>query len=250
MAERIRTTTAEHTAGWEGVDRPSVSLTAPLDRVRWSSVLAGLFTTLASMIVFTVLGLAIGLSTFDAQNPGSFGIGAGIFGAVSAIISFALGGYVAARTTAVAGSGNGTLNGAMVWIVAIPLIVNMLGAGIGSLLGTATDVATTAAVTAAEVAAPVVQEAAEDVAANPAAQATVAEGVEAVATQAQGAAADIQEQVENISPQDVENAARNVSGAAWGTLLALGLTLAAAAFGGLLGTRRFPTEVAQIRPRS
>jgi hypothetical protein len=249
MAERERMRAERTTTAWEGVDSPSVSLTAPLDRVRWSSVLAGLFTTLASLIVLTVLGIAIGLSTFDAQNPDNFGIGAGIYGAIAAIISFALGGYMAARTTAVTGEGNGVLNGAMVWIVAIPLIVNLLGAGIGTLLGTATDLAATAATTAAEVAAPVVQEAAEDVAADPAAQATAVEGAEAVATQAQGAVAEVQEQVESITPQDVENVARDMSGPAWGALLALALTLAASALGGLAGTRRLPTEVAEIRAR-
>jgi hypothetical protein len=225
-----------------------MSLTAPLDRVRWSSVLAGLFTALVSIIFLTVLGVAIGLSTVDVNNLDNFGFGAGIYGAIAAIISFALGGYMAARTTAVTGQRNATLNGFMVWVVAIPLIVNMLGAGVGSLLGMATDVATTAATTAAQVAAPIVQEAAEDVAANPAAQATVVEGAETGATQAQGAVAEVQEQVESVTPQEVENVARDVSGTAWGVLAALALTAAAAALGGMAGTRRYPTDVATIRP--
>jgi hypothetical protein len=209
-------------------------------------VLAGLFTTLAAMIVLTILGIAIGLSTFDAQNPDNFGIGAGIYGAISAIIAFALGGYMAARTTAVSGPGNAALNGAMVWLVTIPLIVNMLGAGIGTLLGTAADVATTAATTAAEVAGPAVQEAIQEAAQNPTLQATAVEGAEAVATQAQGAAAEVQEQVQDITPQDVENVARDLSGPAWGALLALGLTLLASVIGGSLGMRRYPTEVARV----
>jgi hypothetical protein len=258
-----------------------MTLTAPLDRVRWSAVLAGLFTALVSIIFLTVLGVAIGLSTVDANNLDNFGLGAGIYGAVAAIIAFALGGYMAARTAAVTGTGNATLNGFMVWVVAIPLIVNLLGAGIGSLLGMATDVATTAATTAAQVAAPVVQEAAEELADNPALQATVAEGVndavnpaaqatvaegtgdgavnpaaqatvaqgaETIATQAQGAVAEVQEQVESVTPQDVENVARDVSGTAWGVLIALGLTALAAAFGGMVGTRHYPTEVASVKP--
>lgn len=228
------------------VDYSDVAVVSPMDRIRWSSILAGLFTVLAALAVLTVFGLALGLSTFDANQPQSFGIGAGVYGIISALIAFGLGGYMSARTTAVAGRGNAVLNGAMVWVVAIPLIVNLLGSGIGSLLGTATNVATSAASAAAQVAAPIAGQAAEEIAENPAAQATVATGAEAVATQAQGVVADIQEQVENIDAQDVEQVARDISGAAWAALLALGLTAAAAAAGGYLGVRTHPTDVAVI----
>src|SRR4051812_31164139 len=70
----------------------------PTDRVRWAAILAGLFTVLAALVFFTVLGLALGLSTFDANNPRGFAIGAGIYGIISALISFALGGFIAAKT--------------------------------------------------------------------------------------------------------------------------------------------------------
>jgi ABC-type multidrug transport system fused ATPase/permease subunit len=219
------------------VEDDKVSLTSPMDRVRWSSVLAGLFTFFAALILFTVLGIALGLSTFDAQNPRSFGIGAGIYGAVSAIIAFGLGGFIAARTTAVAGTGNAVLNGAMVWIVAIPLIVNFLTAGVGSLLGTATDLATSAAQTAAEVAAPAVDEAVDQAQQNP-------DAVQDAAGAVQGAVEGAQAQIDDISAQDVENAARDASGAAWGTLLALGLSALAAIGGGMLGRRTYPTDIA------
>jgi hypothetical protein len=244
MAQSYRTDDAPRTNASSRVNYPDVSVASPMDRIRWSSILAGLFTVLAVLAVLTVFGLALGLSTFDANQPRNFGIGAGIYGVVSSLIAFGLGGYMSARTTAVAGRANAVLNGVMVWIVAIPLIVNLLGSGIGSLLGTATNVATSAASTAAQVAAPIAGQAAEEVAENPEAQATLATGAEAVATQAQGVVQDIQEQVESIDAQDVEQAARNVSGAAWAALLALALTAAAAAVGGYLGVRTHPTAVA------
>jgi hypothetical protein len=244
MVESYRTDDAPRMSTSSRVNYPDVSVASPMDRIRWSSILAGLFTVLAVLAVLTVFGLALGLSTFDANQPRNFGIGAGIYGVASALIAFGLGGYMSARTTAVAGRGNAVLNGVMVWVVAIPLIVNLLGSGIGSLLGTATNVATSVASTAAQVAAPIAGEAAEEVAENPEAQATVATGAEAVATQAQDVVQDIQAQVESIDAQDVEQAARNVSGAAWAALLALGLTAAAAAIGGSLGVRTHPTDVA------
>jgi hypothetical protein len=212
---------------------------SPIDRIRWASVLGGVVTVLATIAVFTVLGLALGLSTFEVEQRQNFGIGAGIYGIIAALIAFALGGYMAARTTAVAGRGNAMLNGGMVWLVTIPLIVNMLGAGIGSLLGTATDLATTAASTAAQVAAPVAGQIAEEAANDPNIQPTT----DAVATQAGGVVEDIQEQVGSISAQDVEAVARDVSTAAWTALLALGLTALASVLGGLAGTRTIPTDV-------
>ena len=103
-----------------------------VDRVRWGSVLAGIFAAISTLMALTVLGLAIGLSSFDAgDTAGPFGFGAGIWGAISTLIAFFVGGLIAARTAAVGGHSNGILNGAMVWFVAIPLLLYALGSGIG-----------------------------------------------------------------------------------------------------------------------
>src|SRR5437870_50739 len=103
----------------------------PVDRVRWASIFAGLFAAMSALVVLTVLGLAIGLSSYNAGEPASaFGIGAGIWGAISALIAFLIGGWLAARTAALPGRGNGVLNGAMVWLVAVPLMLFLLGSGL------------------------------------------------------------------------------------------------------------------------
>jgi hypothetical protein len=104
-----------------------------LGRVRWGAVVAGLFVAFATMAVLSVLGLAIGLSAYDyGDNPRPFSVGAGIWSILSAIIAFCLGGYVASRTSlAYNNEGTGTLNGVMVWAVAIPLLVYFLGTGLG-----------------------------------------------------------------------------------------------------------------------
>jgi hypothetical protein len=231
----------------------SLSIAAPVDRVRWAAILAGLFTVLATLATFAVLGVAVGLSTFEANAAGNFGIGAGIYGAISAIIAFLLGGFIAARTGAVAGSGNGLLNGAMVWIVTVVLIVNFLGTGIGTLLGTAGTVATTAVTVAGDAAAAAVAN--PDVAAAVQGALPTPANVPAGSTPAavDPAAAvvpiveDVQQQLADVTPQDVENAARNASGAAWAALLALGLTALAAMFGGFLGTRTYPTDIVTFK---
>ena len=58
-------------------------------------VSTALFAALATLIGLGVLGIAIGLSSFDANNvTRSLGIGAGIWGAISALLAFLVGGWI------------------------------------------------------------------------------------------------------------------------------------------------------------
>lgn len=209
----------------------------PTDRIRWGPIIAGLFTALSTLTILTLLGLAVGLASYEAGDTASdFGLGAGIWGAISALISFGLGGYLASRTAAVPGKGWGALNGAMVWMVTIPLLLNLIGGGIGRVLGVAGGAATTAI----EAAAPIAGEAAGAAATDPNAQAT-AEAAGAVITDtAQAAQATAQAAIDSVSPQDVENVADRASQAAGGALLPLILGLLASAGGGFLGAREDP----------
>ncbi len=239
-------------------DIDKLSVTAPVDRVRWASILAGLFTVLSSLAFFTILGIALGLSTFDPNNLENFGAGAGIYGVVAAILSFGFGGFIASRTAAVAGTGNAILNGAMVWIVVVPIFLNVVTAGVGSLLGTAVNVAGSAVGTAVDVASNVAGDvvdeagqaasgAATQVAENPelqeTAEAMATEAVEQVST----AVAGVQQQVDE--PEEQQEIARDLSRPAWGVLLAFGLTALASILGGLAGRRTYPTDVAVVGER-
>jgi len=251
----------------------------PTDSVRWAAVLAGLFTVFAALIVLTVLGIAIGLSTYDANNPNAFGIGAGIYGAISALIAFALGGFIAGRTASVQGRGTGVLNGAMVWIVAIPLMVYLLGGSLGSLMGLAVDAAGDVAVAGATAASGVIEDAVTTGGANLQAAATTVNNAvgdaqatavtgdtstdgSVVATTDANAVAQpttvspVQDVVtdiqESVSPQNIERVAQDVSNGAWGALLALGLSALAALIGGFIGGRAyddFYTERVTTLPR-
>ena len=222
-------------------DVDTTNVVTPTDRVRWASVLAGLFTAMAALIVLTVLGIAIGLEAYDAGDPGrNFGIGTGIYSIISGLIAFFLGGFMAARTAAVGGRSNGVLNGALVWIVTIVLIVNFLGAGIGTLLGTTANVvgdAAGAVVNAVPEAIDEAGEAAESIGADTTAvQATAVDAGQAIATQAADTAQQIQEVV---SPQNIEQASEVGADVAWMVLLALGLSALAAVLGGIFGARPF-----------
>lgn len=242
------------------------AVVTPTDQVRWAAILAGLFTVFATLIVLTVLGVAIGLSTFDADNPNAFGIGAGVWGAVSALIAFAFGGYIAGRSAAVQGKGMGVLNGAMVWIVAIPLMIYMLGGSLSMLMGLAVDAAGDVAVAGATAASGVIEDAVQTGGANIEAAATnVSSAIDGNAANnnqvaqpttttvagttgdtaavqpttvspVQDAVTDIQE---SVTPENIERVAQDVSSGAWGALLALGLSAVAAILGGFLGGRTY-----------
>jgi len=183
-----------------------------MDRVRWGAILAGLVTALSTLVVLSVLGLAIGLTTYETGDRlSNFGMGAGIWGAISTIVAFVLGGWVAARSAGVGGRSNALLNGAMVWAVAIPLIMYLLGSGVGSMLNMATDAAAASTTAIVNNASPADVNAATD------------------AAQAQAA---------QVDPATVNDVAQNAGQAAWGTLVALLLGLVAAVGGGLLGEHR------------
>jgi hypothetical protein len=224
--------------------------TKPTDLVRWGPIMAGLFAALATLITLSILGIAIGLSTFDANAPlSNFGIGAGIWGAISALLAFLVGGWIAGRASALTGHSNGILNGAMVWFVAIPLLLYLLGSGVGSLVRTAGSVAGTAVQAGAAAAGGAAQ--------NPALAATAQAAVNDPTTQAAGAdaiqsaQATAQAVVGQVTPERVETAVNNAGPAAWGTLLSLGLAAAAAIGGGYLGSRpRDPVVVSRTTARA
>src|SRR3954467_15377992 len=95
-----------------GSDQVEVAPGVPVDRVRWGPILAGTFAALTALAVLNTLGSAIGLSAWDpGDDARRFAIGAGIWGVISLLLSFGIGGFIAGRSEALRGSGNGMLNG-------------------------------------------------------------------------------------------------------------------------------------------
>ncbi|HYE21885.1 MAG TPA: hypothetical protein VEA69_25825 [Tepidisphaeraceae bacterium] len=221
---------------------PNVNVAAiaasPTDRVRWGPIIAGLFAALSTLAVLGVLGIAVGASAYDpGDNARNFGIGAGIWGAVSALLAFFIGGWLAARAAAVRGKDNGVLNGSMVWVAAIPLLLYVLMGGIGMAARTAGNAANSAA------------QAASNVAGGAASDPTARERVEGEARQASAKLeADAKDAANRASaaikdPRNQEKAADTTAKSAWGTLVSMLLGLGAAAAGGLVGARGRHTDV-------
>ncbi len=234
----VRDRVGDLTPDRDVIDMTVHRMTAPIDRVRWGAVFAGLFTTISTFILLSVLGAAIGASTFDpGESMNGLGTGAGIWGAVSALLAFFVGGLIAARAAAVTGRGNGALNGVMVWLVMIPLALYLVSSGIGTTLRALGGVAATGI----EAAVPIVGQVADDAVGS--ASVTV-EGVQATAEAAgetlsvPAAQATLDAQVQavlpNVNEQQVDQA---VETTAWGTFIALLLGMIASLIGGLIGGR-------------
>jgi hypothetical protein len=201
-----------------GANVENTTLTAsvrPADRVRWSAIIAGLVTAIAVMVLLSVLGAAIGLTAFDQGESGrAYGVAAGLWGIISAILAFFAGGYIAARTAGVFGRDNAILNGTMVWATTIPLSLWVLTGGAMRLMG--------GAASQPDLSRPVM--------------ASSMPGQDQTQQQGAGTTNAMNQVVNNI--QDNPNqAADRAARTAWFTLVSLLLGLGAAALGGHVGAR-------------
>lgn len=103
------------------------------DRVRWSSVWAGLVVAFATQLVLASLVFAIVASATPgvAPDPGAVGL----WTAIMALIALFLGGWTAARLAGITGRWNGIWNGVVVWALALTLGSVAAALGIGGVLG-------------------------------------------------------------------------------------------------------------------
>ena len=119
--------------------------TAGLRRISWGAVLAGAAIVIAVHVSLSLLGFGIGLSTVDpaagdTPQPGSFGIGAGIWWVVSNLIALFIGGYVAARLSGMPVRGDGIIHGVLTWAVTLLITIYLLTTSVGSIVGGAFNV--------------------------------------------------------------------------------------------------------------
>ena len=112
---------------------------AAVKRVSWGAIFAGGVITLVTQLLLSILGLGIGASTINPaseQNPASgFGTGAGIWFALTTLISLFAGGWVAGRLAGIPRATDSSLHGLLTWSLATLLLFYLLTTTIGSLIG-------------------------------------------------------------------------------------------------------------------
>jgi hypothetical protein len=107
--------------------------------VNWSAVWVGALAALVAVLVFGLIGIAIGAHLLGPEHRvvdlKKFGIGALIFSVVSAFFAFVIGGWITGKIAGILRSEPAMLHGAVMWCVAVPLLVTLATVGAGSYFG-------------------------------------------------------------------------------------------------------------------
>ncbi|WP_156373090.1 hypothetical protein [Pseudorhodoferax sp. Leaf267] len=141
------------------MDRPVDVLSNLRSRVSWGAVFAGVVIAIVVQMVLSLLGAGIGLSTVDplrhsSPDMASFGMGAGIWWAISSVISLFAGGWVAAHLAGSPEKSDAMLHGLLTWGLAAIVTAYLLASAVGAVVrGGANVVGTAATVTASGAAA-------------------------------------------------------------------------------------------------
>jgi ABC-type amino acid transport system permease subunit len=155
-------------------------------QLRWGPIWAGLLTALGIFTLLTLLAVAIGLQAAPGTDEEIGLVGALVTGVI-ALVSFFVGGFVAAWAADLSHPGRALLNGFLVWALWLVLLLLIAAFGAGQIFGIAADLFGPLRVDAPEV--------------------------------------------------DRNAMIRQLRDGAWSSLLALALTAAAAALGGVVGAR-------------
>ena len=107
-----------------------------ISRISWGAIFAGTVVAFVAQILFTLLGLAIGLTIAEpmtGQAPWEgVGIGAGIWWVVTALISLFLGGWTAGRLSGMPLRQDAMLHGVVVWGLVTFVSVFFAISGVGA----------------------------------------------------------------------------------------------------------------------
>jgi hypothetical protein len=112
------------------------------DRVRWGPIISGLVVALATQLILSALGAAIG-STFLAgsgaprSNAPGVGTSLGIWSVISLLIALFIGSWVAARACGPINRNTALLNGAILWATTLALSSWLLASGVSGAFGIA-----------------------------------------------------------------------------------------------------------------
>jgi hypothetical protein len=114
----------------------AVPIVATIKRISWPAIFAGAVTAVGLQGLFTVLGLAIGLTKWlpqgtDGQNVA---IAAGIWWVLTGTLALFLGGLVAGRVLRGAPAGQLFLNGLVLWALTAIFGYAVVGGGSGLMM--------------------------------------------------------------------------------------------------------------------
>ena len=108
------------------------------EHIRWSAIFGGAVAALGLWILLYALGLALGLSTMEPDDPGSAkssGLFTGIWGLVSPLLALFAGGYIAGHGAGEITKQGGAIHGLIMWgtttLVGAFVLANLLSSVLG-----------------------------------------------------------------------------------------------------------------------
>ena len=130
------------TSGEVMVVRPGDAITSRRSEywpINWSAIWVGALAALAVALIVSLIGAAVGAHQLGPGGKvlkwSDVGMGALIFGVVGAFASFVVGGWIAGKINGYRHAETDMLHGAIVWLVAVPMLVALAGLGAGTLFG-------------------------------------------------------------------------------------------------------------------
>lgn len=112
------------------------------DRVRWGPIISGIMVAIATQLVLSALGAAIG-STFLAgsgaprSNAPGVGTSVGIWSIISLLVGLFVGSWVASRVSGPMNRNTAMLNGAILWATTLALSAWLVASGVSGAFGIA-----------------------------------------------------------------------------------------------------------------
>ena len=177
------------------------------DRVRWGPIISGLVVALATQLILSALGAAIGGSSIAGSgsprtDAGGIGNGVGIWAVVSLFISLFVAGWVTARSCGPMNRSTAILNGAILWATTLAIGSWLLASGVTGAFG------------------------------------VVASNAGAIANQVQQGNVNVPNNAPGITAQQTRDLAGNTGKAGWGFVLGSLLGLLASIIGASAGARK------------
>jgi hypothetical protein len=107
--------------------------------VNWSATWVGMLSALATLLIFGLVAIAVGAHQVGpggrAPSTAGIGLGALIFSVFGAFIAFVVGGWVAGKINGFRRAETDMLHGAIVWLLAVPILIGLAAVGAGGFFG-------------------------------------------------------------------------------------------------------------------
>lgn len=203
--------------------------------MRWAAIFGGAVAALGVWALLYALGLALGLSAVNPNDPGSLrssGIFTGVWGLVAPLVALFIGGLVASRSAGVVTRTGGILHGFVMWGLTTMLGAWLLASLLGSVVGGVVGIGKSAMEAGSQVAGGAVEGGAG---AQGDARARLEQQLQSARTQAE-------QQVQGSQTEALQ-AADTTGKAFWGVFGSLAFGLIAAIGGGALGVSRAQREI-------